>query len=59
MHRACQALQEAARTFTFIHDSLKVYKALIFKQRKVKAIIPANCEVMKEIAHHRYSKISC
>jgi hypothetical protein len=37
---------------------LKLYKALIFKQRKVKAIIPANCEVIKEIAHHRYSKIS-
>jgi hypothetical protein len=58
MHLACQASWEAARTFTFIHDSLKVYKALIFKQRKVRAI-PANCEVMKEIAHYRYSKISC
>lgn len=38
MHRVCQALQEAARIFTFIHDSLKVYKALIFKQIKVRAI---------------------
>ena len=38
MHRVCQALQELARTFTFIHDSLKVYKALIFKQRKVRVI---------------------
>jgi len=38
MHLACQALREAARTFTFIHDALKVYKALIFKQRKVRAI---------------------
>jgi hypothetical protein len=38
MHRTCPASQEAARTFTFIHDFLKVYKALIFKQRKVKAI---------------------
>jgi hypothetical protein len=38
LRRICQALQEAARTFIFIHDSLKLYKALIFKQRKVKAI---------------------
>ena len=38
MHRTCQASQEVARTFIFIHDFLKVYKALIFKQRKVKAI---------------------
>jgi hypothetical protein len=57
MRHTCQALQEVERTFTFIHDSLKLYKALIFKQRKVKAI-SSNCEVMKEIAHYRYSKIS-
>jgi hypothetical protein len=58
MHHTYQASQGAAKTFTFIHEFLKVHKALIFEQRKV-SYIPANCEVMKEIAHHRYRKISC
>ena len=57
MHHTCQASQGAAKTFIFIHKSLKVYKALIFEQGKL-SYIPANCEV-KEIAYHRYSKISC
>jgi hypothetical protein len=57
MHHTCQASQGAAKTFTFIRNSLKVYKALIFEQRKL-SYIPANCEV-KKIAHYRYSKISC
>jgi hypothetical protein len=58
MHHICQASQVAAKTFIFIHDFLRLYKALIFEQRKL-TYIPANCEVMKEIAYHRYRKISC
>jgi hypothetical protein len=58
MYHTCQASQVAAKTFTFIHNFLELYKALIFEQRKLSYIL-TNCEVMKEIAHHRYRKISC
>jgi DNA primase len=38
MHHICQVSQGAAKTFTFIRKSLKVYKALIFEQGKLSYI---------------------